>query len=147
MVRMGPKSPPAWALAPALRALIAKLIKSSSDCRRWPVHVSNGLTFKLYNIFLQNFQDRYQMTREQRLKNFTIIAWNLTEQSAKNWCIDQTQSERVSLSKKCHEHDLWIKSSYRQTWQIFTVKSMSFVSLLSSSSSTLSGKTLIADKG
>ena len=78
-------------MAPALRAHI---VWSPNWLPAWTVaynlhhhmttcHVSNGLTFKLYNIFLQNFQDRYQITGEKRLKNFTIIAWNLTEQSAK----------------------------------------------------------------
>ena len=37
-------------------------------------YMSNGLTFELYNIFLQNFQDRCQMTRKYGLQNFMKIA-------------------------------------------------------------------------
>ena len=32
--------------------------------------MSNGLTFELYKIFLRNFQDLCQMTRQKGLQNF-----------------------------------------------------------------------------
>ena len=47
-------------------------------------YMSNGLTFKIYNIFWWKFNGSRRGTRKQFLQNFIKISWELTEKSAKN---------------------------------------------------------------
>ena len=47
-------------------------------------YMSNGVTFKLQNIFLQNFQDGCQMNRKEGLQNFIKIAFELTDWKPKS---------------------------------------------------------------
>ena len=56
---------------------------------------SNGLTFKLHDIFLWNFQGRCRKTRNLSLSNFMKIGWKLLEQWAKYM---QPESDRFKVT-------------------------------------------------